>query len=200
MSFSLFWGSLLVLTTAPLPLSSTAPLCSLLCWLLALGFVLLSAKTTWAATIGEGISRAPKPSAHAQDENEKNRVGNRPGTHGHLADGAVVDQPVKEQNQRAPDRLVAGEEVLELQDLQGASQVFKHLVVVVSSEFHGPLEHVAEGELGNVRGAVEQRRKVTVVEAPVRGNVQDSMEDVGEERFKELLPPAGYALRLNNRA
>lgn len=112
----------------------------------------------------------------------------------------MVDQPVKEQNQRAPDGLVTGEEVLELEDLQGASQVLKHSVVVLGSELHGALEHVAEGELGNVRGAVEQWREVTVVEAPVRGNVQDTMEDVGEERFKELLPPACYALQLNNRA
>lgn len=149
---------------------------------------------------GEGISRAPKPSAHGQDEDEKNRVRNRPGAHGHLADRAVVDQPVKEQNQRAPDGLVTGEEVLELQDAQGGSQVFQHLVVVLSSEFHGPLQHVAEGELGNVRGAVQQWREVTVMEAPVRGNVQDTMEDVGEECFKELLPPACYALQLNNTA
>lgn len=106
---------------------------------------------------GEGISRAPEPSAHGQDEDEKNRVRNRPGAHGHLADRAVVDQPVKEQNQRVPDGLVAGEEVLELQDPQGGSQVFQHFVVVLGSEFHSPLQHVAQGELGNVRGAVQQR-------------------------------------------
>lgn len=101
---------------------------------------------------------------------------------------------MKEQNQRALDGLVTGEEVLELQNPQGASQVFKHFVVVLSSELHSPLEHVAQGELGNVWGAVEQRRKVTVVEAPVRGNIQDSVEDIREECFKELLPPACYAL------
>ena len=87
-------ASLLVLAITPLPLITTAPLCSLSCRLLALGFV-LSAKAARAAVIREGISRAPKPRAHAQNENEKNHVGNRPGVHGHLADGAMVNQPVK---------------------------------------------------------------------------------------------------------
>ena len=68
--------------------------------------------------------------------------------------------------------------MLELQDAQGASQVFEHLLVVLRSELHRALQHVAEGELGNVRGAVEQRRKVMVVETPVRGNIQDAVKNV----------------------
>lgn len=56
-----------------------------------------------------------------------------------------------------PDGLVGGEEVLELQDPQGASQVFEHFLVVLSSELQRALQHVAEGKLRNMRGAVEQR-------------------------------------------
>lgn len=47
--------------------------------------------------------------------------------------------------------------MLELQDPQGASQVFEHFLVVLSSELQRALQHVAEGKLRNVRGAVEQR-------------------------------------------
>lgn len=68
--------------------------------------------------------------------------------------------------------------MLELQDLQGASQVFKHLLVVLSSELHRALQHVAEGKLGNMRGAVEQRGEVMVMEAPVRGDIQDTVKNV----------------------
>lgn len=68
--------------------------------------------------------------------------------------------------------------MLELQDPQGACQIFKHFLVVLSSELHCALQHVAEGKLGNVWGAVEQWRKVMVVETPVRGNIQDTMKNV----------------------
>lgn len=68
--------------------------------------------------------------------------------------------------------------MLELQDPQGASQVFKHFLVVRSSELHCALQHVAEGKLGDVRGAVEQWRKVMVVETPVRGNIQDTVKNI----------------------
>lgn len=69
----------------------------------------------------------------------------------------MVNQPVEKQNQRTPDRLVGGEEVLELEGPQGDGQVFQHFLVVLSSELQRTLQRVAEGQLGNVRGAVEQR-------------------------------------------
>lgn len=90
----------------------------------------------------------------------------------------MVNQPVKKQNQRTPDGLVGGEEVLKLQDPQGSSQVFKHFLVVLSSELHRALQHVAEGKLGNVRGAVEQWGEVMVMEAPVRGDIQDTVKNI----------------------
>lgn len=40
--------------------------------------------------------------------------------------------------------------MLEFQDPQGVGQVLKHFLVVLSSELHGALQHVAQGELRDV--------------------------------------------------
>lgn len=85
--------------------------------------------------------------------------------------------------------------MIELEGVQGTGQGLQNPAVGLGHQLSCTLQHVADGELPHMAGAMQERREALVTKTSVRRHIDGPTKNMGKKGLHKFGSPTGHTLK-----